>query len=125
VLRQSLGESTGRLHAKLGIIDDHLLLVGSMNIDPRSAATNTELALVVDSADLVRLILGQFQPTESGAVFEVTLADDGQSLKWVGRGTVARDGSSAPLQLDNEPTPPWWQHLQLWLLSALVPDEWL
>lgn len=125
VLRQSLGESTGRLHAKLGIIDDHLLLVGSMNIDPRSAATNTELALVIDSDDLVRLILGQFQPTQSGAVFEVKLADDGQSLKWVGRGTVARDGSSIPLQLDAEPTPPWWQHLQLWLLSALVPDEWL
>lgn len=125
VLRQMLGESTGRLHAKLGIIDDHLLLVGSMNIDPRSAATNTELALVVDSADLVRLILGQFQPTESGAVFEVKLADDGQSLKWVGHGTVTRDGSGAALQLDAEPTPPWWQQLQLWLLSALVPDEWL
>jgi cardiolipin synthase C len=125
LLRQSLGESTARLHAKLGIIDDHLLLVGSMNVDPRSAATNTELGMVVDSADLVRLILGQFQPTDSGPVFEVKLADDGESLVWLGRGSVARNGNSAPLQLDDEPTPPWWQRLQLWLLSALVPDEWL
>jgi len=61
----------------------------------------------------------------SSDLFEVKLADDGQSLKWVGRGTVTRDGSGAALQLDAEPTPPWWQQLPLWLLSALVPDEWL
>ena len=125
LLRQKLGASVGRLHAKLGIIDDHLLLVGSMNIDPRSAATNTELALVIDSEALVRLILGQFQPTEAGVVFEVALADDGQTLQWVGRNALARAGQSSELRLDSEPAPSWWQRLRLWLLAWLVPDDWL
>ena len=44
VLRQALGRSVGRLHAKLGFIDDRLLLVGPMNLDPRSASTTTGLA---------------------------------------------------------------------------------
>ena len=123
LLRQKLGASVGRLHAKLGIIDDHLLLVGSMNIDPRSAATNTELALVVDSEALVRLVLGQFQPTEAGVVFEVVLAADGQSLQWVGRGALARTSQRSDLRLDSEPAPYWWDRLRLWLLSLLVSDD--
>ena len=126
VFRQSLGGSVGRLHAKLGFIDDHLLLVGSMNIDPRSAATNTELALVIDSADLVRVVLGQFQPTASGVVFEVQLEADGQSLQWVGRGNIAGApgaDSKADLRLGAEPAPPWLQRLRLWLLSRLVPTD--
>ena len=126
VFRQSLGGSVGRLHAKLGFIDDHLMLVGSMNIDPRSAATNTELSMVIDSADLVRVVLGQFQPTASGVVFEVQMAADGQSLQWVGRGDIAGvsgTGANAELRLDAEPTPPWWQRLRLWLLSRLVPTD--
>ena len=126
VLRQSLGGSVGRLHAKLGFIDDHLLLVGSMNIDPRSAATNTELSLVIDSADLVRVVLGQFQPTTSGIVFEVQLAADGQTLQWVGRGNIAGvsgTDNNGELRLSAEPGPPWWQRLRLWLLSRVVPTD--
>ena len=41
-MRRALGVSVGRLHAKLGFIDDRVLLVGSMNLDPRSATSNTE-----------------------------------------------------------------------------------
>lgn len=122
-LNKWLGKSVGRLHAKLGFIDDRLLLVGSMNIDPRSAATNTELAMVVDSPELVRLILGQFQPTGAGVAFEVQLAADGESLDWVGAGGQSGDGRGAELRLHAEPAPPWWQRLRLWLLSWLVPDD--
>lgn len=123
LFRQTLGGSIGRLHAKLGFIDDRLLLVGSMNIDPRSAATNTELSLVITSADLVRVILGQFQPTSNGVVYEVQLAADGKSVQWVGRGNIVGADSSGELRLDTEPSPPWWQQLRLWLLSRLVPND--
>ena len=123
VLRQTLGRSVGRLHAKLGFIDDRLLLVGSMNIDPRSAATNTELSLVIPSADLVRVILGQFQPTSSGAVYEVQLAPSGASLQWVGHASIVGADGPSEWRLDAEPAPPWWQQLRLWLLSRLVPTD--
>ena len=116
-LRRALGSSVSRLHAKLGFIDDHLLLVGSMNLDPRSASINTELALAIDSPALVRLVLGQFQPADRQSAFEVRLAADGQSLEWLGRDAQGDDTHNS------EPGPSWWQAWRLWLLSRLVPDD--
>jgi len=116
---QSLGTSVGRLHAKLGFIDDHLMLVGSMNLDPRSATQNTELALVIDSPELTRQVLDQLAPTRSSGVYEVRLADDGQSVEWVAGGGADSDAE----HLRDEPAPPWWQRFKLWLLSHLVPDD--
>jgi len=116
-VRQALGGTVGRLHAKLGFIDDRLLLVGSMNLDPRSASTNTELALAIDSPALTRAVLAQLQPDQNRGTYEVQLAADGQSLVWVA------GGEEADAPLTEEPAPPWWQRLQLWLLSLLVPDD--
>ena len=116
-MRRALGSSIGRLHAKLGFIDDRILLVGSMNLDPRSATTNTELGLGIDSPALVRLVLGQFQPTDGHSTYEVRLAADGQGLHW-----VALDAQGVE-QFSLEPAPPWWQRLKLWLLSRLIPDD--
>lgn len=43
------------LHTKLMIIDDHRLVLGSANIDPRSDKLNTELLLIVSSKTLTQL----------------------------------------------------------------------
>jgi hypothetical protein len=48
------GKTISRLHAKLAIVDDERFFVGSMNLDHRSAAVNTEVGLVIDSPELVR-----------------------------------------------------------------------
>ena len=40
-------QSRASLHAKAYVIDRSILVIGSMNLDPRSASLNTELALVV------------------------------------------------------------------------------
>lgn len=117
MLRRSFGGTVARLHAKLGFIDDRFLLVGSMNLDPRSARSNTELALAIDSPALTRQVLGQFQPAGDSAVFEVRLGADGESLEWLGH-----DGQGA-LQRADEPTLPWWRRLLLWLLYQLAPDD--
>jgi putative cardiolipin synthase len=44
--------SRASLHAKVYVIDRRTLVIGSMNIDPRSAHLNTELALFIHSAPL-------------------------------------------------------------------------
>ena len=44
--------SGNSLHSKVMVIDRQLTWVGSFNIDPRSALTNTELAVLVDSPAL-------------------------------------------------------------------------
>ncbi|WP_082883330.1 phospholipase D family protein [Caballeronia calidae] len=41
--------SRASLHAKAYVIDRSILVIGSMNLDPRSAKLNTELALVIHS----------------------------------------------------------------------------
>ncbi len=42
-------KSRASLHAKAYMIDRSILVIGSMNLDPRSAMLNTELALVIHS----------------------------------------------------------------------------
>ena len=39
------GSSLGRLHAKTAVIDQSMVYIGSVNLDPRSDSTNTELGL--------------------------------------------------------------------------------
>ena len=56
-LRGLLGSSAGRLHAKLALIDRKRVLVGSMNVDPRSSRTNTEIGIGVGSEELAQPLL--------------------------------------------------------------------
>jgi len=45
------------LHTKLAVIDNTSVLVGSLNLDPRSIKTNAEIGLLVDSPAYARSIL--------------------------------------------------------------------
>ena len=81
--------SRASLHAKAYVIDRRILVIGSLNLDPRSAHLNTELALVLHSPVLAQQAAAIFaratQPDES---YRVTLAkqQDGGSpaLEWTG-----------------------------------------
>ncbi|AOI79647.1 MULTISPECIES: phospholipase D family protein [unclassified Burkholderia] len=81
--------SRASLHAKAYVIDRQILVIGSLNLDPRSAHLNTELALVIHSPVLAQQAAAIFarvtQPDES---YRVTLATrtDGSppALEWTG-----------------------------------------
>ncbi|MDR8049139.1 phospholipase D family protein [Burkholderia cenocepacia] len=81
--------SRASLHAKAYVIDRQILVIGSLNLDPRSAYLNTELALVIHSPVLAQQAAAIFarvtQPDES---YRVTLAKrtDGSppALEWTG-----------------------------------------
>jgi putative cardiolipin synthase len=45
-------QSRASLHAKAYVIDRSILVIGSMNLDPRSAKLNTELALVIHDTSI-------------------------------------------------------------------------
>lgn len=47
------GEFTG-LHSKTAVVDRRYVFIGSMNLDPRSAAINTEMGAFVDSPELAQ-----------------------------------------------------------------------
>jgi len=53
-------KSRASLHAKAYVIDRSILVIGSMNLDPRSAQLNTELALVVHSKPIAEEAAGLF-----------------------------------------------------------------
>lgn len=117
-LQRLFGDSVGRLHAKLALIDQELVLLGSMNLDPRSRHTNTELGLAVRSAELARRIRATYEAGAGLGVYEVVLTPDGRSIEWIGRradGTVER--------LDSPPGLSWIEKVRLMLLSPLVTED--
>ncbi|PCE31743.1 phospholipase D family protein [Burkholderia ubonensis] len=81
--------SRASLHAKAYVIDREILVIGSMNLDPRSVYLNTEMALVVHSPALAQQVATIFaratQPDESYCVQLAALSEPGASeLTWTG-----------------------------------------
>nr|WP_038458600.1 phospholipase D family protein [Paraburkholderia xenovorans] len=71
--------SRASLHAKTYVIDRKILVIGSMNLDPRSANLNTELALVIHSPPLAEQVAQIFdRATAPDESYRVTLADGAQ-----------------------------------------------
>ena len=116
-LRGLLGTSTGRLHAKLGLIDRKVVLVGSMNLDPRSSTINTEIGVRVESPRLAEMILSGFKVDSMAGVYQVKLRPGGLGVRW-----VAVDGATAE-ETDVDPDTSLWQRLRLMLLSWFVPES--
>jgi len=67
--------SRSSLHAKAYVIDRRTLVIGSLNLDPRSARLNTELALVIDSPPLAEQAAKLFDAATSPDVsYRLSLA---------------------------------------------------
>ncbi len=115
--RDLLKKARGRLHAKLALLDRQWVLLGSMNLDPRSALLNTEFGVRVRSFDLTQALLFAYQLDDIEGVYRVTLKPDGQNVQWVGTGDVTNE------VLDSEPDSSMLTRLQLLLFSWFVPTD--
>jgi cardiolipin synthase C len=123
-MRKNLGASKGSLHAKLAIIDRRTVLLGSLNLDPRSAWTNTELGVRIDSAELAEQIGGLPVLATTRGVYRVTLAPNGAGLRWTAlTDPNLPDGDSAGQVFDDEPEVDWATRLKATLLSIFVPES--
>jgi len=117
----SLGGGAGRsrasLHAKVVVIDDRLLVVGSMNLDLRSQLQNSEVAIVVRnraiSAEATRLI----EPAISNGAYHVEL--NGNQLVW----RAPQNSGLKDTQI--EPDASAGLKLLLKIIGPLAPDEML
>lgn len=116
------GLSSGAsLHAKAVIVDRSVLIIGSMNLDPRSRRLNTEIALRIES-DALGSQLGALSDASIALdqAFSVELAESGNAqstLVWRGE----RDGK--PVLFENEPLAGWWRRFVSGVLGALAPEE--
>lgn len=107
--------SEASLHAKAFVIDQRMVLIGSMNFDPRSAWYNSELGMLVDSPQLAAQVIQAFDRlTSSNRVWK--MAFDGNSLAW------APAGSQDEPLIRSEPAS-FWRRVQVQLLGPLAPED--
>jgi putative cardiolipin synthase len=105
-------QSRAGLHAKTAVFDRRWSVIGSYNLDPRSADINTELVLLVDSpafaARLVEFVDTGADPANS---YRVQLEDG--DLRW----TAERpDGTIVHTRA---PETSWWQRLTVGMIGLL------
>jgi putative cardiolipin synthase len=119
--RNGPGASRARLHAKLAMIDRKTAVMGSMNLDQRSATTNTELGLLVRNPRFVGEVLTFFNAVRQDDVrnaYQLKLKPDGQSLQW-----VALQGGGVQQALDTEPDEDPLLRFKLRLMSWFVSED--
>lgn len=115
------GKSISRLHAKLAVIDRKRLFVGSMNLDHRSAAVNTEMGLVIDSAEVVddfEGLLGRDRKKRVNLGYMLRLGPDGKRVQW-----VETDDQGGDVVHQDQPGQFLWLRFKNWLLLPIVGEE--
>lgn len=112
------GNTLTRLHAKLAIFDDQRFFIGSMNMDHRSAAINTEVGLVIDSVALVKEFdeLLDMRHIEIG--YQLMLNKSNGQIEWLGHGP---DGSY--IRHQTEPGESLVPRLRDWFLLKIFGEE--
>lgn len=102
------------LHAKAVVIDRTLVFIGSMNMDQRSRLLNTEMGVIVDSAELAQAVADFVaHATEADRAYHVEWRADSHRMLWTdSEGSAVRFEPGAGVK----------RHLEVMLLG-LLPIE--
>jgi len=104
------------LHAKALVIDQKIVFIGSLNMDERSAKTNSELGLVISSAEIARQVTSLLDDLSTDSSYKLQLDANGH-VEWAG------GDPAAPKIWHTEPETSRTERLWLTLLSPFAPDE--
>ena len=113
----NIGSSTGRLHAKVLVIDRQRLVIGSMNMDGRSERHNTEIALLIDSPELASEVVELFCGEAQASSYQLRLSADQQQIEWLA------DDSGQQVLHTAEPGATLINGLKLALLGAVIDED--
>jgi cardiolipin synthase C len=111
------GASLGRLHAKTAVIDQSAVYIGSVNLDPRSDSTNTELGLFARCPELAKEVIRVINISKLQSSYRLRFAPDGQSLEWL----ATDDQGDVVLSQEPEVTP--FMRLQQMFVAPFVPEQ--
>lgn len=111
------GMSLGRLHAKAAVIDQSRVYIGSVNLDPRSDSTNTELGLFARCPELAKEVIRVINISKLESSYRLRFAADGQSLEWL----ATDEQGEVVLTAEPEVTP--FMRFQNMLLAPFVPEQ--
>lgn len=113
-----LGTSTGRLHAKMMVIDHEMTVVGSMNLDFRSSRANTELGLFVDSPELAADVTSLVDELRSVGTYRMRLGGaSGHDVQWID------DEPNGEKVYDAEPEISLSTLIEVWLFSPFIVED--
>jgi len=113
-----LGTSTGRLHAKMMVVDHMTTVVGSMNLDFRSSRANTELGLFVESPELAADVTSLVDELRSVGTYRMRLGGaSGSDVQWVD------DEPDGEKVFEAEPEISLGTLLEVWLFSPFIEED--
>ncbi len=112
-------QSKASLHAKCFIIDRQQTFIGSLNLDPRSVIHNTEIGMIIDSAEISGKITSFMDEEKEKLAFRLELAPGSAGSKYI-RWHGIVDGKQTTLT--REPYSGFWQRFTLGLMR-LLPIE--
>jgi putative cardiolipin synthase len=113
------GRSVGRLHAKMAVVDETHLFIGSMNLDGRSASINTEIGLVIDSYRMADDFANLVSADRLTSAYQLRIGSSGR-VEW-----VERDAEGHETVLYDEPHTSWAATLFHSIVGAFVDEEFL
>jgi len=108
--------SNASLHAKALVIDQKIVFIGSLNMDERSARINSELGLVISSAEIAREVTGLVDDISTDGSYKVQL-DQHDRVEW-----VSGDAGTQKVW-HTDPGTSRTERVWLKLLSPFAPDE--
>ncbi len=112
------GSSLASLHAKAVIVDRRTVLVGSMNLDPRSEHLNTEMGLVMPDETVAAKLVRLFDDVAHNSSYRIVEGEDGR-LHWVGGSAKVPDAEG------REPGASLGLRVLMFLLTPFAPEEML
>lgn len=109
-----LPRTVASLHAKSFVFDRHRLLIGSLNLDPRSLLENTEIGVVIDAPAMAERVAGYFEDDLRDNAYRLSFEE---TLCW-----------HPPERLDEsiwhrEPHAIWWKRLTVGLVRWLPMES--
>ena len=109
--------SRASLHAKSIVIDHKTVFIGSMNMDARSARTNSELGLVIRGAGIAHQVESLFDDVVAEGSYALNLTEDRRHLVWsFGEGAARRTWKK-------DPDTSFMKRFSLTLLTPFAPDD--
>jgi cardiolipin synthase C len=108
--------SNASLHAKALVIDQKIVFIGSLNMDERSAKINSELGLVINSAELAREVTGLLDDISTDGSYKLQLDQRGR-VEW-----VSGDAGTQKIW-HTDPGTTRTERAWLKILAPLAPDE--
>jgi putative cardiolipin synthase len=109
------------LHGKMYVFDRKRVLIGSMNFDQRSQHINTEIGVIIGSAEVAQQTALRFENmVKPENCYALALSPAGAVGK--SRLTWSTEESNRKVEYDREPARSGWQRLQAKLLALLPLD---